>query len=360
LGLFGAFPSAQSDMIISHSFQGAIQSWHNSSDNSWSSVPMPGGHFGPVKSLSWSPDGWYLLSASTDQSVRVTGHWKGHGWYEVARTQVHGHDMSCVAAVTNSMYVSGSEEKVLRVFEGTATFFSNLSAITGEDYMDKTTPLSTLGAHIPALGLSNKAISDADMRQDVKFEDNPGAKDYDIPYQVAFAPIELSQPPVEEILLQRTLWPELQKLYGHGYEVYQCSAAPDGTLVASSCKASHQQYAAVMLWDTKTWRKVAELIHHNLTVTRLRFSPDSSKLLSVSRDRDWAVFSTVDPYQLLASSNKGAHSRIIWDCAWFKDSCSFLTVSRDKRLLVWQSEGESYTKVVDEKFDSSIGANATW
>jgi len=138
--------------------------------------------------------------------------------------------------------------------------------------------------------------------------------------------------------------------------VYQCSAAPDGTLVASSCKASHQQYAAVMLWDTKTWRKVAELIHHNLTVTRLRFSPDSSKLLSVSRDRDWAVFSTADPYQLLASSNKGPHSRIIWDCAWFKDSCSFLTVSRDKRLLVWQSEGESYTKVVDEKFDSSITA----
>ena len=78
---------------------------------------MPGGHFGPVKDLSWAPSGHYLISASVDQSVRVSGRWQGEGWYEVARSQVHGHDLSCASFISDSTYVSGSEEKVLRVFQ---------------------------------------------------------------------------------------------------------------------------------------------------------------------------------------------------------------------------------------------------
>ena len=46
----------------------------------------------------------------------------------------------------------------------------------------------------------------------------------------------LSEPPVEEHLLQNTLWPETQKLYGHGYEVFCVASSPDGKYVASTCK----------------------------------------------------------------------------------------------------------------------------
>lgn len=48
--------------------------------------------------------------------------------------------------------------------------------------------------------------------------------------------------------MQNTLWPEHQKLYGHGYEVYALAASPDGLLLASSCKATEQEHAAVLLW----------------------------------------------------------------------------------------------------------------
>ena len=44
------------------------------------------------------------------------------------------------------------------------------------------------------------------------------------------------EPPVEAHLLQNTLWPETQKLYGHGYEIYCAAASPDGRYVASACK----------------------------------------------------------------------------------------------------------------------------
>ena len=39
--------------------------------------------------------------------------------------------------------------------------------------------------------------------------------------------------PTEEQLLQNTLWPETQKLYGHGYEIFSLASDPQGKILAS-------------------------------------------------------------------------------------------------------------------------------
>ena len=51
-----------------------------------------------------------------------------------------------------------------------------------------------------------------------------------------YSHLYFSAPPTEEDLLQNTLWPEGQKLYGHGYEIFTLAAHPDGTLLATACK----------------------------------------------------------------------------------------------------------------------------
>lgn len=56
------------------------------------------------------------------------------------------------------------------------------------------------------------------------------------------------EPPTEENLLQNTLWPEVQKLYGHGYELFALAARHDGTLLASACKATTAEHAAIIIW----------------------------------------------------------------------------------------------------------------
>ena len=71
-----------------------------------------------------------------------------------------------------------------------------------------------------------------------------------------FTPQLLDKPPPEEFLVQNTLWPEMHKMYGHGYELYAVAANKDGSMVASACKSAQPQEAAIIIWNTKTWKQV--------------------------------------------------------------------------------------------------------
>ena len=114
-------------------------------------------------------------------------------WFEIARPQIHGYDMTCVSMTTSLQYASGADEKVqsstikfelslhiflhqvLRIFEAPANFVANLSRIS-QQHLQKVSLLSNffvlyyvfyllkderdvpLGASVPSLGLSNKAV----------------------------------------------------------------------------------------------------------------------------------------------------------------------------------------------------------
>ena len=55
-------------------------------------------------------------------------------------------------------------------------------------------------------------------------------------------------------------------------------------------QASKPEHAGVILWDTESWKQIATLYAHSLTVTQIAFSNDGQWLLTVSRDRTWALF----------------------------------------------------------------------
>jgi len=79
-------------------------------------------------------------------------------WAEVARPQVHGHDIRCLDLISDSMFASGAEEKVIRVFRATKNFRDNFCAITGVKRVEENDTNLPEGAAVPALGLSNKAV----------------------------------------------------------------------------------------------------------------------------------------------------------------------------------------------------------
>ncbi len=203
-------------------------------------------------------------------------------------------------------------------------------------------------ADIPVLGLSNKAIQAAEDVEPVALADqeqNGYAETTPDPHTLT---LDLDKPPFEDHLSRSTLWPENEKLYGHGYEISAVAASHDGSLIATACRASSINHAVIRVYETSDWREIKPpLAAHSLTVTRLRFADDDQYLLSVGRDRQWAVFERdQNQFQLyaLTASNLKAHSRMIMDAAWGPDLGGrvFATAGRDKSVKLWQGQGRDF------------------
>ncbi|XP_075684608.1 elongator complex protein 2 isoform X2 [Rhinoderma darwinii] len=323
LGFYGCQFSPEKSMILAHAFHGALHLWSRNPERHEEWIPMVviSGHFNSVQDLRWDPDGEFIITVGTDQTTRLFAPWKRSDqaqvtWHEIARPQIHGYDMQCIAMIGSFQFVSGADEKVLRVFSATWNFIENFSRISNTSthriLLNDYTKFPE-GATVPALGLSNKAV--------------------------------FHEPPTEDHLLQNTLWPEVQKLYGHGYEIFSVACNSARTIIASACKASKKEHAVIVLWSTTSWKQIQSLSFHNLTVTQMAFSPNDKFLLAVSRDRNWSLWrkqeeiptESVPQFMLYANTDKNTsvHTRIIWSCDWTPDSKFFVTGSRDKKVIVW-------------------------
>lgn len=99
---------------------------------------------------------------------------------------------------------------------------------------------------------------------------------------------------------------------------------------------------------TRTWKNLGEFHFHKLNVTGLEFSADGNRLLSVSRDRTWALWKVValeedgtNRSSLKFIEHSGFHTRALSVGTWYPAGKFFVTGSRDKRLVVWKSSKPS-------------------
>lgn len=327
--------------------------------NYWDLRSGIGGHIDSVNGLCWSPSGAYLLSTSSDQTTRLHAEWRRDGqktWHEFSRCQIHGYNCNVVTSINEHQFTSGADEKLLRVFNEPKDLAVALNRLCNiEPPTDQSLPET---AAIPVLGLSNKEMGEPD---DI-IEAGPRRGDDEYAAANAMAGISLkdiNEPPTEDLLSRHTLWPEHEKLYGHGYEISE-AAYKDGIL-ATACKASSIDYATIRLYDAgNDWREIKPpLTAHSLTVTRLAWSKGSDQfLLSVGRDRQWTVFqrqkgnTTLDLYQAMPK----AHTRMILDAAWSpsQESSFFATAGRDKTVKLWSpGPGSDEASTTDETTSKS-------
>ena len=414
------------------------------------------GHFAPVRQLTWDPSNSFLVSVSSDQTTRLFAPWNRESstatatssetatttttttttstttsstttsattstpetttWHEITRPQIHGYDLQCITFTGPLRFASGADgEKVIRVFDAPKSVVDILESITRRSVASAEQKARLpVGASLPALGLSNKTVERTGKDDSLGTGDDASVStafqspcddsrtsttmfdvaSNEVSQNAAFAQRRCS-PPFEQHLIQYSLWPEFEKLYGHGYEIFALASSHDAQVMASAsaCKAAGQsEDAAIRMWDIRdvapskeqqhhhqgTWREYqAPLESHSLTITCLRFSWNDRYLLSASRDRMWTLFERVEPtattatpatmtseppkYQVKMRCPK-AHARIIWDAAWSRDDSFFVTVSRDKTLKIWKdvnvTAGGDWTCVRTLKADESVTAVA--
>lgn len=328
--------------LLALSFMGQLERWKQQPSPSKIFLPSPSltGHCSSVTDLSWSPTGDYLLSVSLDQTARVLAPMKksSRSWHEISRAQVHGYDLNCACFLLgesteggNDRFVSGADEKILRVFEAPddiQALVSKLSGLSVSVDIDASSRQPRVqNAYLPELSLTNKTGADASSS-----DSKPGHDGY--------AVIDSQSPdlrlPVGDTLGKKTLWPEQRKLYGHGNELLCVASSHSCSLIASACKSREERFASIWLWNTSDW-SVAQtpLEGHKSSVVQLAFSPNDQFLLSVSRDRQFCVYEKGPDGKFALSEKLKAHKRIIWSCSWSPDSRYFATASRDQMLAVW-------------------------
>ncbi|KAK6426508.1 Elongator subunit elp2 [Oleoguttula sp. CCFEE 5521] len=364
IGLWG--PNGTS--IASLGRTGSWRRWSfDKVSDTWDQALGVSGHTQDVAGVSWAPDGSYLLTTSHDQTTRLFAQWiRGDdiSWHEVARPQIHGYDLNCIATTSPHQFVSGADEKLLRVFDTPKPvdrLIRNLEnqpnpmnghAIpdTDEDTTESLALPET--AAMPVLGLSNKAIPTAETDADATTEtaDDP-----------SMSLLPTATPSHEFHLARHTLYPEREKLYGHGHEISCVAASPTHPLIATACRASSLDHAVIRIYNSDTWREVKPPLEaHSLTVTDLSFSADGKWLLSVGRDRQWVLWrynvsSVADPLAIgvfvkVKADVKG-HARMILSCAWAPsrgksgsdqaEQYVFATASRDKSVKIWRLQPSS-------------------
>lgn len=94
------------------------------------------GHFDSVEDLAWEPEQAYLISVSKDQTSRFHAIWSRgdlKSWHELGRPQIHGYDLTCVAFVDRFRFVSGADEKLLRIFACPYVFLKNYFHLSGDE-----------------------------------------------------------------------------------------------------------------------------------------------------------------------------------------------------------------------------------
>ncbi|KAF2310941.1 hypothetical protein GH714_018674 [Hevea brasiliensis] len=142
LGFYGGHWSSDGKAILAHGYGGAFHMWKNVGVNmdNWQPEKVPSGHFAGVTDIAWAMSSEYILSVSHDQTTRIFAPWKNEAsspnresWHEIARPQIHGHDINCVSIIQgkgNHRFVSGADEKVSRVFEAPLSFLKTLNHAT--------------------------------------------------------------------------------------------------------------------------------------------------------------------------------------------------------------------------------------
>lgn len=253
------------------------------------------GHLKPVNSVSFSPDGSLLASASDDGTVRL---WGADG-RSLKSLEGHRDRVYSVSFSPDGKWLAtSSEDKTIRLWKRDSN---------GDFQPDRTLSGHTAPVYRVSFSPNGKLLASASGDRTVRIWAIDGRL--------------------------------LKTLKGHTADIWGVSFSPNGKLLAS---ASDDR--TVRLW-TLSGRQLKVLKGHTDDVNSVNFSPDGKLLASASNDKTIRLWNVNGlPVNVL----KG-HSDFVNDVRFSPDGKHLASASWDSTIKIWELDGQELTTLRGHK-----------
>jgi WD40 repeat protein/energy-coupling factor transporter ATP-binding protein EcfA2 len=285
-------------------------------------------HKEEVFDVSFSPDGELIASASFDKTVKL---WKRDGTF--LRTLI-GHrdrvlnvsfspDGKTIATASDDQTIKlwGRDGTLLKTFRGhTATVFDITFSPNGQTIAsaswDKTVKIWNLKGDLLQTIKSHKdQVDSVNYSPDGQLIATAGA---DQDKTIKLWKYDIKK---ESYQLYKTL-------EGHNNTIYRVCFSPDGQKIASA-----SEDGTIKLW-TREGVLLETLLGHTNSVNSISFSPDSQTIVSGSAD------STVRLWNLRQTPILKGHNDAVYHVAFSRTESNIVTVSLDHTVRVWNLSGK--------------------
>ncbi|WP_445253144.1 nSTAND1 domain-containing NTPase, partial [Nostoc sp. 106C] len=284
------------------------------------------GHSDSVWSVSFSPDGKTIASASSDKTIKL---WSLDG-KELKTFKGHSDSVWSVSFSPDGKTIaSASSDKTIKLWSLDG---KELKTFKGHSALVKSVSFSPNSKTIvSASGDKTIKLWSLDGKELKTFK---GHSDW--VNSVSFSPDSktiVSASGDKTIKLWSLDGKELKTFKGHGNWVYWVSFSPDGKTIAS---ASADE--TIELWSLEG-KELKILEGHSNSVVGLSFSPDGKTIASASRDK------TIKLWSLEAKELKTfkGHSALVNSVSFSSNGKTIASASADKTIKLWSLDGKKLT-----------------